>query len=226
MPEIGEVQPRTHARCDLPEDTARSIWLKLRSRGRMATMHLLARVWRSSPKVAQNTGKWDPIYRDLTKEHPWGDETTYRLAAEFLEDVDVVEDWGCGGGGFRRFCETKYIGIDGSDTPFADKVVDLCNYTSSVDGILLRHVLEHNVEWEKILKNAVNSFKKKLCIILFTPFVRKTRTTIYDPAWDTVTISFCKDDITKHFSGCHWSLQEGIPTQGYFKAEHILFVSR
>lgn len=230
MRELGELPPpggpSTPARNDLPGDSARSIWLKLRSRGHMATLHLLARVWRSSPRIAQNTAKWDSIYRNLTEERLWGDETTYRLAAEYFADVDVVEDWGCGSGGFRHFCKTRYIGIDGSNTPFADKIVDLCNYTSSADGILLRHVLEHNVEWEKILQNAVNSFRKKLCIILFTPFGRKTRTTIYDPASDTVSISFCKDDIIKHLSGCRWSLKEGIPTEGYYKAEHIFFVSR
>jgi hypothetical protein len=230
MHEPGEMQPQggrsTPARNDPPLDPARSIWLMLRSRGQMAKMRLLARLWRSSPKISQNTAKWDGVYRNLTEERLWGDETTYRLAAEYLEDVHVVEDWGCGSGGFRGFCKTKYIGVDGSATPFADKVVDLCDYTSSVDGILLRHVLEHNVDWEKILRNAVNSFKKKLCIVLFTPFGCKTRTILYDPARDVVTISFRKDDIARHLSGCQWSLNEGIRTESYYKGEHIFFVSR
>ena len=225
-----EQQPQdgrsTPARNDLPVDSARSLWLKLRSRGRMAKLRLLGRVWRSSPKILQNTAKWDAVYRNLTEERLWGDETTYRLAAEYLADVDVVEDWGCGSGGFRLFCKTKYIGIDGSATPFADKVVDLCNYTSSADGILLRHVLEHNAEWEKILHNAVKSFRKKLCFVLFTPFGRKTRTVLYDPARDVVNISFRKDDISRHLSGCRWSLDEGIRTESYYKGEHIFFVSR
>jgi hypothetical protein len=224
----GQSQDRrpTPARNDLPVVPARSVWLRLHGWGRNATQRLLARVWRSSPKRAQNTAKWDPVYRNLTEERLWGDETTYRLAAEYLADVDVVEDWGCGSGGFRFFCKTEYIGIDGSATPFADKVVDLCSYTSSADGILLRHVLEHNVEWEKILRNAVNSFQKKLCIILFTPLGRKTKTIGYDPATDVVSISFCKDDISKHLSGCRWSLNEGIRTESYHKVEHIFFVSR
>lgn len=188
-------------------------------------LRLLTRTWRSSPRVSTNTGKWDAVYQDLSEERVWGDETTYRLAAEYLADVDVVEDWGCGSGGFRHFCKTKYIGIDGSATPFADKIVDLASYTSSADGILLRHVLEHNLDWEKILDNAVKSFRKKLCIILFTPFGRETRTIVYDPAMDVVDISFCKDDITRHLSSCRWSLKEGIHTVSHYKIEHIFFVS-
>jgi hypothetical protein len=213
-------------RNDLPAVPVRSVWLRLHGRGRAATLRLLARIWRPSPRAAQNTGKWDELYQNLTEERLWGDDTTYRLAAEYLADADAVEDWGCGSGGFRLFCKTHYIGVDGSATPFADKVVDLCNYTSSADGILLRHVLEHNVEWEKILHNAVNSFKKKLCIILFTPFGRKTRIMTYDAAADIVTLSFCKNDIARHFSGCRWSLDEGIRTESYYKVEHIFFISR
>jgi hypothetical protein len=216
----------TLPRNESPPDSERSVWLKLRSRAHIAMLRLLARCWRSSPKRSQNTAKWNAVYENLTEERLWGDETTYRLAAQYLADVDVVEDWGCGSGGFRFFCRTNYIGVDGSATPFADKIVDLSNYTSSADGILLRHVLEHNIDWEVILHNAVKSFRRKLCIILFTPFGRKTKTILYDPARDVVTISFRKEDISKHLSGCQWSLTESIPTSSYYKSEHIFFVSR
>jgi len=64
----------------------------------------------------------------------------------------------------------KYIGIDGSDTPFASRIADLRTYRSKAEGILIRHVLEHNYDWEAILAGAVESFQKKLCLILFTPF--------------------------------------------------------
>jgi hypothetical protein len=221
-PEDGRSAPARNE----PPLSERSVWLKLRSRAHIAKLRLLARCWRSAPKRSENTAKWNGIYENLTEERLWGDETTYRMAAEYLADVDVVEDWGCGSGGFRFFCKTEYVGVDGSNTPFADKIVDLCTYSSSADGILLRHVLEHNVDWECILENAVRSFRKKLCIILFTPFASKTRTILYDPARDVVTISFRKDDIANHLSGCQWSLEEGIPTSSYYESEHIFFVSR
>ena len=38
----------------------------------------------------------------------------------------------------------------------------------------MRHVLEHNYEWEKILRNACQSFTERFVLILFTPFVVHT----------------------------------------------------
>jgi hypothetical protein len=92
----------------------------------------------------------------------YANAVTYLMAAAFLADVDEIEDWGCGGGGFRRFClSRRYVGLDGSKTPFADKIVDLCTYRSNAPDIMMRHVLEHNYDWEKILISAVRSFQQK-----------------------------------------------------------------
>ena len=56
-------------------------------------------------------GKWDNWYKGLTKKDLgaflYGDTETYKLAAEFLSDMKVVEDWGCGVGGFKRFYKGK-----------------------------------------------------------------------------------------------------------------------
>jgi len=38
----------------------------------------------------------------------------------------------------------SYIGIDGSNTKYADKIEDLVLYKTKVDAIHMRHVLEHN----------------------------------------------------------------------------------
>jgi hypothetical protein len=105
-----------------------------------------------------------------------GETATYQMAAAFLADVDTVEDWGCGAGGFKRFClAPTYRGIDGSRTPHADEIVDLCAYRSTAEGILLRHVLEHNPRWLTMLDNALASFTRKLCLILFTPLSQARR---------------------------------------------------
>jgi len=89
-------------------------------------------------------GKWDDWYRDVDAVRHCGGIQTYKLAADFLKDMSTVEDWGCGAGGFRKFYKGKYKGIDGSANKYVDKVADLRTYRSSVDGILVRHVLEHN----------------------------------------------------------------------------------
>ena len=173
-----------------------------------------------------NIGKWRRSYADLDRTRLYGDRTTYELAAEFLADVEEVEDWGCGAGGFRRFCRTKYVGVDGTVNPYVDRVGDLATYTSDVGGILLRHVLEHNQEWEKILDNAVSSFRQKLCIVLFTPFAE--RTTEIRSYWkkDIVDIAFRKDDLIKHFNQHLWRLEENLKTDTQYKVEHVFYIEK
>lgn len=121
-----------------------------------------------------NVGKWDNWYKEFYNNqtpsaYKYGDTETYQVGANFLLDCETIEDWGVGGGGFLRYCP-KAIGVDGSDTPFAQKKhVDLCTYISSVEGVHMRHVLEHNYEWQKVLENALKSATKKLSITLFIP---------------------------------------------------------
>ena len=120
-----------------------------------------------------NTNKWNDWYKNLPttpSEFYYGNTITYRKAADFLKSCQVVEDWGVGAGGFLRY-RPDAIGIDGSTTSFAQKQnVNLRFYTSVCDGINMRHVLEHNYCWEDILKNAMESARKKLAITVFTPF--------------------------------------------------------
>jgi hypothetical protein len=119
-----------------------------------------------------NIGKWDNWYKKLPDEPSafvYSETLTYKIAAEFLVDCPIVEDWGCGGGGFLNYRKDA-IGVDGSDTKFAaKKYVDLANYISSCDAVHMRHVLEHNYQWKDILNNAFKSAKKKIALTLFIP---------------------------------------------------------
>ena len=156
-------------------------------------------------------GKWTPRYRTHAAraeangagmaDAKYGCIASYQLASIFLEDCEVVEDWGCGFATFSRFClSPNYLGIDGSESPAADMIVDLREYTSDADGILLRHVLEHNpTGWRQILSNAVQSFSKKMVLVIYTPFGDVTRNIRREIPRDTkvpVAISFRKEDIT------------------------------
>lgn len=98
----------------------------------------------------------------------YGDKLTYQLGAGFLADCKTVEDWGTGGGAFKTF-RPDAIGVDGSKTPFADKTADLQKYVSNCEGVFMRHILEHNYNWQKILTNAIKSASKKICIVFFIP---------------------------------------------------------
>lgn len=177
-------------------------------------------------------GKWDKWYEGLTKQDQgaflYGDTETYLVAADWLSDIKKIEDWGCGVGGFKRFYRGEYVGLDGSKTPFADKIVDLRKYKSKIDGIMMRHVLEHNYDWEKVLANAVASFQKKMILILFTPFVEKTIEISHNLSHgvDVPDISFSREDIEKHFKGCKWKLVANIPTGTGYGVEHVYFLTK
>lgn len=107
---------------------------------------------------------------DYSKGAPsYGTEASYRIAASFLDGCGaVVEDWGCGGCGARKyFSRSRYIGIDGSG-PYADVVTDLRERRETeASGILIRHVLEHNFSWTDILWNAADSEASRIAVVLF-----------------------------------------------------------
>ena len=172
-------------------------------------------------------GKWNEWYKNLPKKPTtglYGDIPTYALGAEFLKDCKVVEDWGTGTGAFKLHREDA-IGIDGSNTPQADKKADLTQYVSSCDGIFIRHVLEHNLDWEKILKNALKS-AGKVCVVLFTPLNKKGTIELPEISFqnrkygvDVLTFSLGIDQIDKILKECSVK-------QDSYKNETIFYITR
>lgn len=144
-----------------------------------------------------NLGAWDAHYAGLITEEPYGGDESYGAAAEWTAGCSLVEDWGCGKGWLRRFVEPeRYRGLDGSCSPFADEVVDLTTYRSSAPGIVLRHVLEHEHDWQAVLDNAVASFTERLFIAIFTPLQDETRVLQTEPDYgDVPVIGFQLADI-------------------------------
>jgi len=165
-------------------------------------------------------GKWD---YSSGKQFPYGDTTTYIKAGVFLGICKTVEDWGCGTAYAKQFMKGTYIGIDGSKGPHADKVADLREYRSSPEGILLRHVLDHNLDWRKILSNAIASFQKRLCIVIFTPFSKDTR--VLCSTNGIPDISFRKEEITEALQGLKYT-EEPLSTNSQYGVEHVFYVER
>ena len=109
-------------------------------------------------------GLWDDYYKI---EREYGDSRTYEIAADWLKGYGLVEDWGCGTCWSKRLkLYEEYRGVDGSGH-FADIRADLREYRSRVPCILMRHVLEHNLDWRKILDNALHSFQRRMVLLLF-----------------------------------------------------------
>jgi GT2 family glycosyltransferase len=157
---------------------------------------------------------------------PFGEETSYRKAMEFLAGCATVEDWGCGTAYAKRFLSSgTYVGIDGSPSPFCDKVEDLQVYRSEADGILLRHVLEHNRNWRAVLENALSSFRKRLVLVLFTPFGSETRELAWNQKEGVPDISFKKEDLTGLFGTLPYT-EEALATDTQYRKEHVFYIRR
>jgi hypothetical protein len=135
---------------------------------------------------ANTSAYWTGGYADLGAwgdPHPYGSEETYSAAAAWLFPAcATVEDWGAGPAWFRRYCPpgTSYLPIDFAETavrPGWSEVLtaDLATYESTrPDGILMRHVLEHNDSWAEILVNALSSFTRRMVLVTFIPLVPVT----------------------------------------------------
>ncbi|MDA1276322.1 MAG: hypothetical protein O2960_20085 [Verrucomicrobia bacterium] len=116
-------------------------------------------------------GAWNKSYAEHTvMPLKYGDELSYRVSAALLDDLETVEDWGCGCAYAKRFFHhASYLGIDGSKSKWNDITEDLRLRKSKPDGILLRHVLEHNDNWKTLLINAIECSQKRLVIVFFLP---------------------------------------------------------
>jgi hypothetical protein len=92
----------------------------------------------------------------------------------------------------------------------------------------MRHVLEHNLEWRRILTAALSSFRKRLVLIIFTPFVEATRVLAVDRGVTAVPvpdIAFRREELVAHFGGLHWR-QESMATESMYSIEHIFYLSK
>ena len=145
-----------------------------------------------------NLGKWNRWYADLEEPQPYGSTETYRIGADFLDDCNQIEDWGCGKGFMRTLIDPdRYRGVDGSSSVFVDEVADLAHYRSEVDAVFMRHVIEHDWRWEAILDNAVRSAQRKLVLVLFTPLAESTYEIAWNPDPGVPDISFRLEDVTR-----------------------------
>lgn len=158
----------------------------------------------------------------------FGDDVTYRKGIDFLDGHGTIEDWGCGFGKARDFVRVgPYIGIDGS-SPHAEVIADLCDYRSDVPCIFMRHVLEHNIRWHRILANAVASFRFRMALVLFTPFASVTRQIATSTVLTSVPvpdIAFSPSDLSACFDGLRVE-QETLRTNTQYGVETVFYLQK
>lgn len=171
-------------------------------------------------------GRWNPwlVGTSLDAPEAFGDLTTYQMGAEWLSSCSLVEDWGCGRGGFRPFVEPhRYRGVDGSKTPFASVIADLTTYRSDVSGIFMRHVLEHNDDWALIVDNAASSAQDRLFIAIFTPLASTTHRIAWTPDLAVPDISFRIQDLLNPISRAGFtSTHSTFPTATQYGVETVI----
>jgi glycosyltransferase involved in cell wall biosynthesis len=160
-----------------------------------------------------------------------GCDTTYKRAAAYLDGIGRVEDWGCGAAYFRRFVPAGcYWGVDRDPTAAADQVTDLADYTSTTDGLLLWHVLEHDRRWRSILRNALASFRRRMVLVVSTPFVRATAERLLVSGLGSkaehIEIHFCRRDLVAEFNGIPFRLEENVATDSPFGREHVFYLCK
>jgi|SRR3990172_3061712 len=184
-------------------------------------------------------GVWTPFWRGRARNKSLFNDDFFKFFD--IPEIITIEDWGCGVCDFKNSISSErciYIGLDGCDTGYQDKIVDLVNYKSQVDGIFMRHVLEHNYNWEQIFINLLSSFKVRAMIVFFTPFSDNGTHTLNGCVYrstnklgenvDIPDLSLDKKDIIKildKFSNITWKLNENISfPQTAHQLEHVLFL--
>ena len=177
-------------------------------------------------KKSSNVGKWG--YETFQAPTAYDDPLSYSLGAEFLKDCKTIEDWGCGTCFFSTVLDPSisYKGIDGSWSKFTSELHDLVEYRSpsQPDGIFMRHILEHNHDWRAVLENALASFRRKMVLIIFTPWVDETRVLVNN-ANGVPDIAFAPKDIGAYLEPFDYTLHE-VETKTQYGVEHIFYIER
>lgn len=167
-------------------------------------------------------GLWNEAFKNPNPDR-FGPPDSYEFAETFLQGLEV-EDWGCGEARFKDFHKGKYVGVDGSESGKQSELQDLRTRKSQSEGILLRHVLEHNVDWAMILENALQSFTDTLVVVMFCPWQDETK--VIANAGGIADISFSLEDFRSHFpAGTQEFLNRPAPLLQY-GMEHFFVVKK
>ncbi len=170
-----------------------------------------------------NLGRWNDWYDGAGQRH-YGDTATYSQGGQWLAPCALIEDWGCGLGWMRRFVpDTKYHGLD--------EIVDLSTHRRPTPGLFMRHVLEHNWDWEAILDNALASYQERMFLALFTPVTTDPHLGSHfdlepDAAIEGVpTLSLSLAVIERHLEGHEYNMVT-VPSATFYGEETVLRITR
>lgn len=115
-------------------------------------------------------GKWSG-WKD-TEPIQLGSLKSYQDMVTWLDGYGDIADWG-GGTGFAQYFvkQSRYCVLDGSISKLSHVLIDLAHCDVSSECIMLRHVLEHNYNWQAILRNVVKNFTRRAAVAISTPLL-------------------------------------------------------
>jgi hypothetical protein len=174
---------------------------------------------------------WQYRYQEGQDVFPFGDDVTYRMGLGWLyEECRDVQDWGCGPAYGRRFCPpgSRYLGVDGSpeSAGLADVVCELTAWKPDPrpQGVFMRHVLEHNeFGWKDVLAHALESFTRRFCLVVFTPFTPGGTCRLRPPGDPYCDLAFNFEELTGQMEEFRWRAQ-AVPSRTQYESEVLFYV--
>lgn len=91
----------------------------------------------------------------------------------------------------------------------------------------MRHVLEHNYGWQNVLSNAVDSFTKKMVLVLFTPWSSgETKQIGFTDSVGVPDLSFAKSNIEKYFDKLNFKYLELVSPETFYGIEYVYLMEK
>lgn len=170
------------------------------------------------------SGLWK--YDHVPQGKTYGNTASYEAAETHLTGLHVG-DFGCGTTAFRNYHTGPYTGIDGSPG-HADIIADLTTYQGDYEGVLLRHVADHNPDhWRQIIANAIASASIRCVIVTFIADMDQTKVIAWskpDPEgrWPRgiPNVGFSTADIAAELTGYEYTTYQ-LPATGKLAQERL-----
>lgn len=146
---------------------------------------------------------WEKVFKENPNYYS-EDDPSRRVILDYLGPKDTILDLGCGGGAFRGLLEDSrgYLGLDYSPTaiklaserhPHSKFMVgdsrDLSIFKDNeYDVVVMRHFLESQESWRKVVESAFRICNKKVIIVMRRPFINEPSKILENPddtwVWD------------------------------------------
>ena len=157
---------------------------------------------------------------------PDGDDVTYRKGMAFLDGHGTIEDWGAGTGYARRFVDPKRVPRrrrqpEPRRRPHRRPARAIARTPTASSCATSSSTIP---DWRTILENALRSFRRRMVLVVFTPFAAETHEIALvaghpRPGASARTIWW------RHFEGSTGARRR-VETNTEYLREHVFYLER